>query len=209
MKRTRGQYITHALCLMPLIYLAADYYLTGMTANPIQAATLLTGRTALNLILLTLACSPIKEIFHLSAMIPIRKTLGLYAFFYAALHFLIFAGLDFEFNFQWIIEEIRFKPFIQVGLSALLLLIPLAVSSINFLRKKIGKYWGHLHKTIYLISILIIIHYLQASKGDIGIPIIYAAVFIFLMLLRLPPLNKLTIKRTPDWLKRFNQFLNK
>lgn len=209
MKRTQGQYITHALCLVPLLYLAADYYLTGLTANPIQAATLVTGRTALNLTLLTFACSPIKDLFHLSAMIPIRKTLGLYAFFYATLHFLIFAGLDFEFNFQWIIEEIRFKPFIQIGLAALVLLIPLAVTSINLLRKKLGKYWGYLHKTVYLVGILVIIHFLQASKGDIGVPLVYAAVFIFLMLLRLPPLNKLSLKKIPDLLKKTNEFLNK
>ncbi len=207
MKRTRGQYITHALCLIPLLYITADYYLTRLTANPVQAATFITGRTALNLISLTLACSTIKEIFHLSAMIPIRKTLGLCAFFYAVLHFLIFAGLNFNFNSKWIMEEIRFKPFIQIGIAALVLLIPLAVASINLLRRKMGKQWGYLHKTVYLVSILIHIHFLQASKGDIGVPILYTAVFVILMLLRLPPLNKMSLKRPPDLLNKTNQFL--
>ena len=184
MKISRGQIITAILCLIPLGSMVFNYAGNDLTANPIQAATLQTGHTAINLLVLSLACTPIRNIFGLTSFLKIRKTLGLFAFFYAVLHFLIFILLDFEFNLSWILDEIRFKPFIQIGLAALILLIPLSITSIPKIQRKLGKTWETLHKLVYFAALLVILHYLLATKGDIFQPIFICRITLFLLLLR-------------------------
>jgi sulfoxide reductase heme-binding subunit YedZ len=207
MKINRGQFITAVLCLIPLVLIISNYWRNDLTANPIQAATLRTGRTAINLLILSLACTPIRYIFELTSFMKIRKTLGLFSSLYAALHFLIFVGLDFEFNLSWIIGEVRFKPFIQIGLAALLILIPLAITSINKIQIKMGKPWISLHRLVYLAAILANIHYLMATKGDLLRPIIYAVLTFFLLLLRIPPFHNIKLAQNNQWLKSVNAFL--
>jgi len=207
MKITRGQLIVNFLCLIPAALLILALFQHKLTANPIQAVTLRTGRIAITLLLLSLGCTPLKNLLNLNALLLIRRTLGLYAYFYAVAHFLIFAGLDFEFNFTWIIEEIRQKAFMRVGLAALILLLPLAITSLPKLRSKMGYWWQRLQSLVYLIAVLEISHYLQATKEDKIIPLIYAGIFIVLMLFRLPPLSKITLSKKPQWLKDLNQFL--
>ncbi|MBM3138339.1 MAG: sulfoxide reductase heme-binding subunit YedZ [Chloroflexi bacterium] len=209
MKLTRGQIFTHILCLLPLIFLAIGFFQNNLTANPIQALTLRSGHTAVNLLMLTLACRPLSNFFGLTALLKIRVVLGVYAFFYALFHFLVFAGLDFEFNLNWVWDEIRFKPFIQIGLTSLVLLIPLMITSIGRIRKNIGKSWQILHRLTYLAAALAVIHYLMASKGDFVIPAIYGVVLFLLFVFRLPPLKKLRIAKQPQWMANFNQFLLK
>lgn len=209
MKISRGQFIAGVFSFIPLGLVLINYLRNDLTANPIQAATLRTGRTAINLLILSLACTPIRNILGLTSFIKIRKTLGLFAFLYAALHFLIFIGLDFEFNLSWIIDEIRFKPFIQIGLSALVLLIPLVITSFNKMQGIMGKWWKILHRIVYLAAILVIIHYLMATKGDILRPIIYAAITFILLILRIPTLNKIEFQNESGWLKSINNFLLK
>jgi sulfoxide reductase heme-binding subunit YedZ len=207
MKPTRGQLITAFLCLLPLAVLLVEWHNGSLSANPIEALTQRTGRTAVILLLASLACRPLRTLFGLSALLPMRKTLGLAAFAYAALHFLIFAGLDFEFNLSWILPEIRQKFFIQIGLIALILLLPLAVTSLRRLQKRMGKNWQRLHRLAYPIMALVLWHYFIASKGDILLPLIYIVFFIILMLFRIPPLSKISIGSKPRWLQRLNQFL--
>ncbi|MCJ7519735.1 MAG: sulfoxide reductase heme-binding subunit YedZ [Anaerolineaceae bacterium] len=209
MKISRGQFIAGVFSFIPLGLVLINYLRNDLTANPIQAATLRTGRTAINLLILSLACTPIRNILGLTSFIKIRKTLGLFAFLYAALHFLIFIGLDFEFNLSWIVDEIRFKPFIQIGLSALVLLIPLVITSFNKMQGIMGKWWKILHRIVYLAAILVIIHYLMATKGDILRPIIYAAITFILLILRIPTLNKIEFQNESGWLKSINNFLLK
>ena len=115
--------------------------------------------------LASLACTPLRKLLGLSALLPVRKTLGLAAFGYAALHFLVFAGLDFEFNLNWILPEIRQKFFIQIGLIALALLIPLAATSMRRLQRSLGRVWGQLHRLAYPIMALVLWHYYLASKA--------------------------------------------
>ncbi|MDP2964667.1 MAG: protein-methionine-sulfoxide reductase heme-binding subunit MsrQ [Pelolinea sp.] len=207
MKISRVQLIAGVICLIPLGLLGVNYWRNDLTANPIQAATMRTGRTAINLLILSLACTQIWNIFGLTIFLKIRKTLGLFSFLYAALHFLIFAGLDFEFNLSWIINELRYKPFIQIGLSALVLLIPLVITSINIIQRKMGKWWKILHRMVYLVAILAIIHYLMATKGDILRPIIYAAMTLVLLLLRIPSFSRTKLAQKYGWLKSINSFL--
>jgi len=207
MNLTRGQIITHVICLLPISFLAVGYFSGSLTANPIQALTLRSGHTAVNLLMLTLLCRPLSNIFGLTSLLRIRVILGVYAFFYALFHFLVFAGLDFEFNTVWIWEEVRFKPFIQVGLIALGLLIPLAITSISRLRNIMGKGWQVLHRLSYLAAALVVTHYLMASKGDYVVPAIYGVFLALMMLLRLPPLNKIKQQSQPHWLAQINRFL--
>lgn len=159
--------------------------------------------------MLTLACRPLSNLFGLTALLRIRVILGVYAFIYALFHFFVFAGLDFEFNPNWIWEEILFKPFIQVGLAALGLLIPLTITSISRIRKRMGKSWQILHRLAYAAAALVVIHYLMASKRDYVVPAIYGLALLLLMLLRLPPLNKFKLQSQVQWLVNFNQFLLK
>ena len=207
MKISRGQIIAAILCLVPFGLMIFNYAGNNLTANPIQAATLQTGHTAINLLVLSLACTPIRNIFGLTSFLMIRKTLGLFAFFYAVLHFLIFILLDFEFNPSWILDEIRLKPFIQIGLAALILLIPLSVTSIPIIQRKMGKTWETLHKLVYLVALLIILHFLLATKGDISLPILYAGITLFLLLLRIFPFNKIKVLQKSGLLPSINSFL--
>ena len=207
MKISRGQLIAAVICLIPLGLIFFKYLRNDLTANPIQAATLRTGRTAINLLVFSLACTPIRNIFGLTSFLKIRKTLGLFAFLYATLHFLIFTGLDFEFNFSWIFEEVRFKPFIQIGLSALVLLILLVITSFNKIQRKMGKWWKILHRMVYLAATLAIIHYLMAIKGDVLRPIIYAATTLILLLLRISLFDTIKLPQKNDWLISLNNFL--
>lgn len=207
MKPTRGQLIAAILCLIPLAILLFEWRNGSLSANPIEALTQRTGRSAVILLVASLACTPLRRLFGLSALLRVRKTLGLAAFGYAALHFLVFAGLDFEFNLSWILPEIRQKFFIQIGLVALVLLIPLAVTSARKIQRGMGKRWGQLHRLAYPIMALALWHYYLASKGDILLPLIYLAIFAILMLFRIPPLSKISIGSKPRALQRLNQFL--
>jgi sulfoxide reductase heme-binding subunit YedZ len=207
MKPTRGQLITAFVCLIPLAILLFEWRNGGLSANPIEALTQRTGRTAVILMLASLACTPLRTLLGLSALLPVRKTLGLAAFGYAALHFLVFAGLDFEFNLSWILPEIRQKFFIQIGLVALVLLIPLAITSVQKFRRGMAGNWRRLHRLVYPIMALVLWHYYLASKGDILLPLIYLVIFAILMLFRIPPLSKISIGSKPRWLQRLNQFL--
>ncbi len=207
MKSSRGQLIAAAICLIPLGIMIFNYVQNDLTANPIQAATLRTGRTAINLLVLSLVCSPVCNLFGLTSFLKIRKTLGLFAFLYAALHFLIFTSLDFEFNLSWIMEEVRYKPFIQFGLAALILLIPLAITSISRIQRKMGKWWKVLHRLVYLIAILVILHFSMATKGDNSQPMIYAAITFLLLLFRVTPINKIRLAQKSSSLISINNFL--
>ncbi len=165
MKPTRGQLITAFLCLIPLAILFFEWRSGSLSANPIETLTQRTGRTAVILLLASLVCTPLRSMFGLSALLPIRKTLGLAAFGYAALHFLVFAGLDFEFNLGWIVPEIRQKFFIQIGLIALGLLIPLAITSVQKFQRGMAGNWRRLHRLVYPVMALVLWHYSRLSRG--------------------------------------------
>lgn len=195
------------LCLVPFIWIVYAYQTNALSANPIQEATQRSGRLAVLLLWLSLACTPLRNLLGLSALIPIRKILGLFSFFYAALHFLIFAILDYELNPIWIQAEFLQKPFLRIGLIALGLLILLAITSFRFIQKKMKRIWQRLHRLVYPLSILVVWHYYLASKGDIVIPLIYTGIFIVLILFRIPPLSKISLSRKPRWLREVNQYL--
>lgn len=157
-----------------------------MGANPIEEITHRTGWWTLAFLMLTLAVTPVRQITGLGWLIKLRRMLGLFAFFYASLHFAIYLGLDQFFAFDYILEDIAERPYITVGFTALLILTPLAVTSTKRMVKRMGgRRWSRLHKLVYLAAALGVLHFLWLVKADIREPAIFAAVLITLLGYRL------------------------
>lgn len=207
MKFTRIQIIANLFSLLPAIFTGFLLIQGSLSANPIQTVTVITGRAAIYLLIFSLFCTPLNNIFKMSVFIRIRKTVGLYAFYYSLVHFLIFSVIDYELNLSWILPELAQKPFLQIGLAALTLLLPLALSSLQTIKKILGIWWKRIHNMVYIITALIIVHMILASKGDIIHPVILAGLFLFALLWRFPPLKKVSIKNTPQWARNLNTFL--
>jgi sulfoxide reductase heme-binding subunit YedZ len=207
MKPTRGQIFTSILCLLPISLLGIYFFSDQLTANPIQALTLQTGRISIYLLLLTLICSPIRNLTQLSALMPIRKTLGLFSFFYALSHFLVFIILDYQLHWEWIQQEIGSKPFLQIGLLAVTILFFLAVTSFRNIQKNLGKKWSVIHKLVYPATGLVIIHIFLTAKGDYSFPIQLSILFSTLMILRLLPFKNKQAQRLPSFLRDLNKCL--
>ncbi len=172
--------------LIPFAVLIYNGITDDLTANPIEYITHYTGDWTLYFLLFTLSITPLRNLTGKIVFTRFRRMLGLFAFFYACLHFLTYFILDQFFDFNAIIEDIIDRPYITVGFTAFVLLIPLAVTSTKKMVHRLGKYWQRLHKLIYVITALGILHYLWLVKADITMPVILALVFAFLMTLRLP-----------------------
>jgi len=184
--------IVHLGALIPISLLLYDYRIDNLTANPIQEITFRTGKTTLVMLCLTLACSPIYSFLKYRPALNMRRTLGLYTFFYVSLHFLTFVVLDYGLNLGLIYEAIFEKPYALVGFSAFLILLPMAVTSTKGWQRRLGKNWKRLHRWIYAAGGLAVVHYSWAVKSDIREPIAYGIVVALLLLLRVPRVKKAT-----------------
>ncbi len=181
---------------MPLAVLLFDLFTDNLTANPIQAIEQRTGFTALTFLVLSLACTPLAFIAGWKQLTQRRKALGNYGFMYAALHVTIFAAVDYGLNLNAILRDVGTKPYIIIGATAFLLLVPLAVTSFAYWMKRLGKNWKRLHRLVYFISPLVVVHFFMARKGDflnlkgdVAQPLIYAVIVGVLLLLRLAPVK--------------------
>ena len=180
------QILTHVGALLPLGILAWDYAQNQLTANPIREITIRTGRSAIVLLLLSLACAPIYSLSGFQPVRRLRRPLGLYAFLYAGLHGLTFVGLDYGFDFALIGQELLQKRFVQVGVLALLILVPLAITSTRGWVARLGKNWKRLHRLVYLAALLAGVHFLWAVKADVRAPLLYGAALAVLLIARIP-----------------------
>jgi len=187
--------ITHIGALTPLAILVWDYLHNDLTFNPIQEITFRTGRYALTLLILSLAVTPVASLTGLRKLLPLRRLLGLYAFFYAALHFLTFIGLDYGFDAVLLREAIFEKRYALVGFMAFVLLMSLAATSSRAMMKRLGKNWKRLHRLSYAAGMLVIIHFVWLVKADIRRPLLYGAVLVAFLLLRWPPLRRRLVRR--------------
>jgi sulfoxide reductase heme-binding subunit YedZ len=178
------QIAAHLGALLPFAILVRDYFTGNLTFNPIQEATIRTGKTALSLIVLTLAITPLNFLTGWHPLIRIRRPLGLYAFFYASLHFLIFIWLDYGLVWAFIKEGFLKKPYALVGFTAFLLLLPLALTSTKGWQRRLGKRWKKLHRLIYVIGLLVIVHYIWVVKSDTREPLLWGAGIVLLLALR-------------------------
>lgn len=186
-----------ALCLLPVALLVLDAFTGGLGVNPIEDVTHRTGDWALRLLLVTLAVTPLRRITGWSALIRLRRMLGLFAFFYASLHFATWLVLDQFFDWRAMLEDILERPFITVGFLAFLLLIPLAATSTDAMIRRLGRNWQRLHRLIYPIAILAVLHFWWLVKADLLEPAIHAAVLAILLVLRLPPVGRALASHGP------------
>ena len=159
-------------------------YIDELGANPIEELTHRTGAWTLKFILITLTITPLRQIFGFKNIVRLRRMLGLYAFFYAVLHFLCYFVLDQFFDFSEILKDISKRPYITIGFTSLLMLIPLALTSTNKMVKRLGKRWKLLHQMIYVIAVFSIFHYLWLVKADVLYPVIYGLLLIVLLSIR-------------------------
>ena len=172
------------ICLLPFLWLVWEVIQEQLSANPIEDITHRTGDWALRFLLITLAVTPLKRLSGQVWLLRLRRMLGLYAFFYALLHFLTYLWLDQQFLFSEILVDIGKRPYITVGFTAFILLIPLAVTSNRYAMRRLGKRWQKLHKSVYVIAAFGVLHYLWLVKADSRDPVIYALVLIGLLGIR-------------------------
>lgn len=191
------QIAMHVYAWSALVYILFDFVTGNISANPIQELEQRTGRHAITLLVMSLACTPLNTLFKWSELLKRRRALGLYAFLYATIHVIIFVNLDYGLAWSLILQTIFEKPYIVVGLTGFLLLIPLAVTSFDVWKKRLGKNWKRLHQTVYLIAPLVLLHYAWSKKGDffalqgeIIRPLIYTAIALILLIMRIPPIRR-------------------
>ncbi len=178
--------VIHLICALPAIWLGHQMWLWysfaphQLSANPIEYITDFTGGWTVRFLLITLTITPLAKLTKWR-MLKYRRAVGLYAFFYALLHFLNYMVLDYFFDWELIIEDIFKRPAITFGMLAFTMLIPLAVTSFKFMMKKMGKNWQKLHQTLYTLTIFAIIHNYMMVKADVLIPLIHAMILSVLL----------------------------
>jgi sulfoxide reductase heme-binding subunit YedZ len=171
--------------LVPLGRLVWKAFHDGLGANPIEVITHSTGDWTLILVLTTLSITPLRRITRQYWLIGVRRMIGLFAFFYGTLHFLTYIWLDKFFHLHEMVKDIAKRPFITVGFSAFVLMIPLALTSTAWsIRRLGGKNWQRLHRLIYLTGILAVVHYTWLVKADLRKPIEYGIVLGILLVYR-------------------------
>lgn len=176
---------------MPLLLLGWDWIFDNLSVNPVDDFTDRTGKAAIVILMLSLACTPANTVFGFRRGLTVRKALGLWAFAYAALHLLVFIGLDYGFSWDLIFQDALLgKQFIIAGFIALLILTPLAITSTRGWMRRLGKNWKRLHQLVYAAGVLAVIHFLLLVKADRTEPLIYAAILSVLLLLRVPWIRK-------------------
>ncbi len=177
---------------VPLVLLVWDYSQGGLGVDPVNEINNRSGRTAIVLLLASLACTPLNILFGWRQVLTLRKSLGLWAVVYVLLHLLNFVGLDYAFNINQIFQDaVLSKPYILAGLTALLLLIPLALTSTRGWMKRLGRNWKRLHRLAYAAGGLAVLHFVwQAKAAERWEPLIYAVVLGLLLLVRVPAVRK-------------------
>jgi sulfoxide reductase heme-binding subunit YedZ len=180
--------IVFVLGLIPLLRLFVLGYLDDLTANPIEFITRSTGTWTITFLCMTLAMSPLRWITGFSQWVQLRKTLGLFTFFYGFLHFTIWYWLDHDFNFTAMISDVIKRPFITMGFIAFFIMSLLAITSNQRAMRLLGGKWKILHRFIYLIAILAVIHYFWHKEGkrDFLVVYIYTGIILSLLFIRIP-----------------------
>ncbi|MEW5718358.1 MAG: protein-methionine-sulfoxide reductase heme-binding subunit MsrQ [Chloroflexota bacterium] len=183
--------VAHVGAWIPFAALIGDALTNQLGAEPIREIIFRTGKTALVLLILSLACTPANTLFGFRSAIKVRRALGLYAFFYALAHATMFVGVDYAFDLALLKEAILEKPYALVGASAFVILLALALTSTRGSMKRLGKRWTTLHRWVYLAALLVIIHFVWLIKLDVREPLTYGAIVVALLLLRVRPVREL------------------
>jgi len=169
------------LCLLPFLWAVYGTLAGKLGPDPAEALMHLTGEWALRLLVLTLLASPLRSWTGWSRVMSFRRMLGLYAFFYACVHFAIFLQFYLGWTGAALAEELTERPYILAGFAAWLILLPLALTSTRRLRRRLGTLWGRLHKLVYAAAVIACLHLLWQARSDIGEALAYILVFALLL----------------------------
>lgn len=168
--------------LVPLVLLLWDVYHKRVGPNPLEFATRTTGMLTLIFLSLTVAVTPLRKILGINSLVKIRRMLGLFAFFYGALHLLTYVWFDRWFNFISVGQDVVRRPFILAGMIAFVLMVPLAITSTNKMVKRLGgRRWAQLHRLVYVAAIAGVVHFWMLVKSDIRLPLTFAFIVLFLL----------------------------
>lgn len=181
-----GKPLVFVLCLVPLGCLTWGALGPGLGPNPVETLLHVTGIWALRLLLVTLAVTPLRRLTGIPWLLRFRRMLGLYAFFYAVLHFAAYLLLDRALAWEEVLHDLTERPYIVLGFGALVLLVPLAITSTRGWVRRLGGRWQRLHRLVYLIAILGVLHFLWLVKADLQEPLVYGALLALLLGARLP-----------------------
>jgi sulfoxide reductase heme-binding subunit YedZ len=171
-------------CLLPLALLIGEGAQQGLGANPVERVTHFTGSWGLRFLFATLAMTPLRMASGWSGAIKLRRMLGLFSFFYLCLHALIWIGLDREFDVATVAGDILKRPYITLGFTALCLMLPLGLTSNRWAIRRLGARWKRLHRLVYPIALLGVVHFLWLVKADGREPIALAVLLVILLLFR-------------------------
>jgi sulfoxide reductase heme-binding subunit YedZ len=191
--------LVHATAWVLLAWLVWSFFADSI--NPIQATIRRSGYYALVFLVLSLSATPLNTWFGFRPVLKVRRTLGLLAFMFAGLHFLVFSVLDYGLDWSLLRGAIFEKPYILVGLTALTILLSLAITSFRWWMKRMGKNWQRLHRLVYLAAPLVVLHYSWSVKGDVLRlqgevlqPLAYGLVVALLLVSRLPPVRRAAVR---------------
>jgi methionine sulfoxide reductase heme-binding subunit len=179
--RRAATIVLFLLALVPAALLVRGMLTGGLGVNPAETIQLHTGRWALKFLFISLAVTPIRRLTGWNVVIQFRRMLGLFAFFYATLHFAAYFAFDLNFAFDTMVTDVLKRPFIALGATAFLLLIPLAVTSTRGWIRRLGKKWTRLHRLVYVAAILATIHFAWKVKVFTGDPVRYSVVLVALL----------------------------
>ena len=178
------------LSTIPFLFIFYKIYFNKLGPEPVKEITHFTGEWTLIFICLTLSMTPLKRLTNLNIWISFRRMLGLFVFFYASLHLLTYVGIDYRFNLQPIIDDVLKKKYIFIGFAAWVLLLPLAITSSQMMMKLLKNNWKKLHRIIYVIAIFGALHYIWLSKTIFFRPLVYLAIILVLLGLRIKIKNR-------------------
>jgi methionine sulfoxide reductase heme-binding subunit len=186
MKLSFPKFVVFVNSLIPLVLLLTDLYRGRVGPNPLEFATRTTGMLTIVFLSLTVAITPLRRIFQANSIVKYRRVLGLFAFFYGSLHLLTYIWFDRLFNLASTVKDVAQRPFILVGMTAFLLMLPLAITSTNQMVKRLGgKRWARLHRLVYVAAILGVVHFWMLVKSDVRLPLTFAFIILFLLGYRL------------------------
>jgi len=192
LERLKGDWLrilVHVGALLPLAWTVWQYSQGLFLVDPVLEITTRTGKTALILLILSLACTPFVTLFGVKKVLRLRRPLGLYAFLYASVHFATFVWLDYGFNLSLLGQALFDQRYVLAGLASGLILLALAITATRGWQKRLGKYWKRLHRLAYLAAILAVFHFVWLSK-DFREPLRYGLVLAVLLFLRVPFVRK-------------------
>ncbi|MCW2389855.1 sulfoxide reductase heme-binding subunit YedZ [Sphingobium sp. B11D3B] len=184
-RKTRDRLISALiwlLCVAPLLLFVWQGLTGGLTANPIEYVLRELGLWGLRFLCITLAISPLAKLLKMPALLRYRRRIGLWAFAYVALHLIMYVAVDQQFGWSFIVADIVKRPYITIGMAAFVLLVPLAITSANRIRRKMRvRAWRRLHQLVYLIAIMGVVHYFLLVKADTRSPLIYGGIVAALL----------------------------